>query len=628
MRRVVTAAVAVAAVLPSGASGASEGFSDVAGGHAYGIEQVARWGIDEGCGDGRFCPDEPISRAEMAAWLYRAVTRLNATPLPVVEGPGFADVPDGAWYLTYARWATANGIIAADGGTFNPAGTVTRANAAAMLVAAFSHLAAADPVEGVFADTGHLPQAAMEAIEGIHAAGLTKGCATGPLRYCPHRAITRAQAAVMLARAIQRAEPTVGLIVNEPEAARGYTLINTRLSDEVYLIDHLGRKVHNWRLEGYSIRLIKLLETGNLMIFHNKGDQSLWMAEVDTASNTVWEYPAADAHHDFLVLPNGNLLLLMNDEITPQEAIAAGADPKRAPLVGWKYHYLQEVKPTGPNGGEIVWEWSTLDHLIQDHDPDKPNYGPIAGHPGRIDINYALRHKQIGQDREHDWIHMNAIDYNPVLDQIMLSARNFSELWIINHNTTTEEAAEEKGDLLYRWGNPRAHGAGGYQDQQLFWQHYSHWIPLGLPGAGNVLIFNNGNEFTGLRRYYSTVDEIALPASEGDAYPRNAGGSAFAPARPQWIHITDKFAPWASSAQRLPNGNTLICNGDEYLVQVAPDGTTVWKYVNPMPVDGPPAYQGDNARSGVTCRTPWYPSDYPGLRGMDLTPQGPIELYR
>ena len=543
-------------------------------------------------------------------------------------GSEFSDIPDGAWYLTYARWAIANRIITADGETFNPAGTVTRADAAAMLIATFSHLAAADSIEGIFADTGHISQTAAEAIEGIHAAGLTKGCTTEPLRYCPHRAITRAQTAVMLARAIQRAKPTVGLIVNEPEAARGYALINTRLSDEVYLIDHLGRKVHTWRLEGYSIRLTTLLETGNLMIFHNKADQSRWIAEVDPASNTVWEYPAADAHHDFLVLPNGNILLLMRNEITTQEAIAAGADLKQVlPGKSWQYDYLREIKPTGPDSGEIVWEWSTLDHLVQDHDPDKPNYGPIAGHPRRIDINYALRHRRIGQDSGHDWIHINAIDYNPVFDQIMLSARNFSELWIIDHNTTTEEAAESKGDLLYRWGNPRAHSAGSYGDQQLFWQHYTHWIPLGLPGAGNTLIFNNGHEFTGLQRNYSSVDEIALPAPEGDAYPRNAGGSVFAPARPQWTHITDIYAPYGSGAQRLSNGNTLTCIGNS-LVQVTQDGTTVWKYVNPVPVDGPPAHQGDNAQNAAQCRTPWYPLNYPGLKGMDLTPQGPIELYR
>ena len=560
---------------------------------------MAEWRIDAGCGDGRFCPSEPISRAEMAAWLYRAAALLGGAhppPAKIEAVPGFSDDPDGA---------------------------VTRAEAAVMLVAAFGHLAATDRVQGVFADTADTPAAG--AIEGIHAAGLIKGCATEPLRYCPHQPITRGQMSTMLARAIQRAEPTVGLIVNEPEADRGYMLINTRNSDEVFLIDHLGGKVHTWRLEGSSVYIAKLLENGNLMVFHSRPGRDSWITEVDWASNIVWEYPAAGVHHDFLILPNGNLLFLMGGIMTRQEIITTGAE--QVPRGEWIYDYLREVKPTGPNSGEIVWEWSTLDHLVQDHDPSKSNYGPIAERPGRIDINYSLH--QIRSDFwDHDWTHINAIDYNPVLDQIMLSVRNFSELWIIDRNTTTEEAAGPKGDLLYRWGNPRAYGAGDYQDQQLFWQHYTHWIPPGLPGAGNVLIFNNGNEYAGLQRNYSSVDEITLPAFEHNAYPRDHSEYAFTPARPQWIHTTSTYDPYASSAQRLPNGNTLICSDGSVVTQVTPNGKTVWQYVNPVPASGPPAYQGDHAQNVVTYRTPWYPPDYPGLKGMDLTPTGPLEYYR
>ena len=133
------------------------------------------------------------------------------------------------------------------------------------------------------------------------------------------------------------------------------------------------------------------------------------------------------------------------------------------PAEGWYYDYLQEVKFTGPDSSEIVWEWFPLDHLIQDHDPDKPNYGSIAEHPERIDINYSLR-----QSPPLHWFpYLNAIAYDPVLDQIMLTTRSHSELWLIDHSTTTEEAAGEKGDLLYRWGNPRAYGVNDPQGQQL-----------------------------------------------------------------------------------------------------------------------------------------------------------------
>ena len=566
----------------------------------------------------------------MAAWLYRAAALLHdaPTPPPLDEtAPEFPDAPDGAWYGAYARWAAANGIIAADGGAFNPDGTVTRAQAAAMLTAAFDHLAASDRFYGVFADTADLPDATARAIEGIHAAGLTTGCATGPLRYCPHQPITRAQAATMLARAMLRAEPTVGLVVNEPQAARGYTIINTSRSDKVYLIDHLGREVHAWKLKRHKIEQAELLENGNLMIRHResslKPDSVL---EVDQAGNIIWQSTHGSLHHDFLKLPNGNVLLLMRGRLTPQEAVAAGAvDSRHASGRWWVYDYLREVRPTGPDSGEVVWEWSTLDHLVQDHDPDKADYGPVAGHPGRIDINYSIRQGQ------RDLFHTNSIDYDPVRGHIMLSARNYSELWIIDHNTTTEEAAGTKGDLLYRWGNPQAYGTGGYQDQQLFWQHDAHWIPPGLPGAGNVLIFNNGNERPALQRLHSSIDEIVLPpfgttdTSENPAIPFGAPHYKWAYTAP---NPADFYSPWQSGVQRLPNGNIQICSSENGTIfQVTPDGTTVWKYINPVPEDGPTAHQGDTLQNH-TYRAPWYPPDYPGLKNMNLTPQGPIEHYR
>src|SRR5207237_3318095 len=112
-----------------------------------------------------------------------------------------------------------------------------------------------------------------------------------------------------------------------------------------------------------------------------------------------------------------------------------------------------------------------------------------------------------------NWTHINAVAYHPEFDQIMVSVHGFSEFWILDHGTTTAEAAGHKGgkygkggDLLYRWGNPQAYRAGKAADQQLFGQHNAHWIPKGLGGAGHVLVFNNG-----LGRKdgsYSSVDEI------------------------------------------------------------------------------------------------------------------------
>ena len=95
------------------------------------------------------------------------------------------------------------------------------------------------------------------------------------------------------------------------------------------------------------------------------------------------------------------------------------------------------------------------------------------------------------QAAQPDWLHINAVAYNAELDQIMLSVFEFSEIWVIDHSTTTAEAAGHEGgkygkggDLLYRWGNPRAYRAGTVKDQKLFGQHNAHWIAKGFPARG------------------------------------------------------------------------------------------------------------------------------------------------
>ena len=342
-------------------------------------------------------------------------------------------------------------------------------------------------------------------------------------------------------------------------------------------------------------------------------------------------------------MPNGNLLLLSRQDKTAEEAIAAGANPDFIDTDGLRTPHIVEVKPTGPASCEIVWEWSAWDHLIQDFDSSKANHGVVAEHPELIDLNFRL--SEVLSYDPSDWIHSNGIDYNPELDQIVLSPRHFSEVWIIDHSTTTAEAAGHRGgksgkggDLLYRWGNPRAWRAGTPDDQQLFWPHNPQWIAPGLPGAGNILIFNNGAEFADFRRGYSSVDEIAPPV-DGANYRLNPD-SAYAPAEPVWVYTaatpSDFFSAYISGAQRLPNGNTLICDGVHgTLFEVTPAGKTVWKYINPS-TSQRPLIQGESVpfkqrESGTVVpanqvyRAYRYASDYPGLQGLDLTPGDRIE---
>ena len=142
----------------------------------------------------------------------------------------------------------------------------------------------------------------------------------------------------------------------------------------------------------------------------------------------------------------------------------------------------------------------------------------MATHPELIDVNCN------GRATPAFWNHGNSIAYNAQLDQIMLSARGCNEIWVVDHGTTTAEAASHAGgkrgkggDLLYRWGNPAAYQRGTSDDRQLFQQHDAQWIPEGCPGAGHILIFNNG-----LDRGYSTIEEIVPPMDDRGNYVLSA----------------------------------------------------------------------------------------------------------
>ena len=436
----------------------------------------------------------------------------------------------------------------------------------------------------------------------------------------------------------------VGLTVNEPGASGGYTLFRPTYHGQTYLIDHAGQLIHQW---DYPLHAARLLENGNVL-----GARGGVIREIDPAGNLLWEYRHPQRqHHDFLKLPNGNVLLLVREIKTSAELIAAGANPAFAPDAGLAIDGIVEVRPIYPDRAAVVWKWSAWDHLVQDYDPARANYGKVAEHPELIDLNYVLRQlTRTERFNNAHWSHANGLDYHPNLDQILISARNFGEIWIIDHSTTTDESAGPSGGrsgqggrLLYRWGNPQAYRAGTFADQQLFGPHSPHWIPEGLPGAGNILIFNNGDEFAGRYLDHSSVVELTPPVS-GYSYARDEGaGSRYGPAQPTWTYASENPADFlsyrGSNAQRLPDGNTLIVNRMQGTIfEVTPAGATVWQYVNPVVAAGR-MYQGDPMKlfwhhsgawswDNTLYRAYRYAPDYPGLQHYDLTPQGTVERYR
>ena len=412
----------------------------------------------------------------------------------------------------------------------------------------------------------------------------------------------------------------VGLIRNDEGAFSGYNLFMPLRSTTAYLMDNGGNFVHSWATDTQPGESMYFLEDGKLL-YTGEAVNNTFRADghggivqlIDWDGNVTWQYEYSSTthlqHHDVEILPNGNVLMIAWQMKTEAEALAAGRDPS---LLGdgelWPGSVI-EVQPTGPATGDIVWEWHAWEHLVQDYDATKDNYGVVADHPELIDLNYVFINKA-------DWFHTNSVDYNAEMDQIVLSIHSFSEIWVIDHSTTTAEAAGHTGgnggkggDLLYRWGNPQTYDAGTADDQRLFLQHDAEWIGAGLPGEGNILIFNNGLKRRPGRKY-SSVDEIAPPVKPDGSYTL-ATGSAYGPEEPVWTYTadppTDFHAMNISGAQRLPNGNTLTCDGDNsYLFEVTNSGEKVWEY------------QVQEFGRNAVFRVERYAPEYPGFDGTPL----------
>ena len=425
---------------------------------------------------------------------------------------------------------------------------------------------------------------------------------------------------------------TVGLILNEPDSFEGYTLFAPNNSTTTYLIDNNGLLVNQWESAFSPGLTVYLLEDGHLLRAAKvESDNSTDIGGFQKFSwdnNLVWEFYYGFQHHDIEPMPNGNVLMIANDIQSTENAISAGRDPELISSTNIRSLSIIEIMQVGIDSGSIVWEWHAWDHLIQDFDETKLNYGNVSLHPELIDINFA-------RNGHSDWLHTNSIDYSADYDQIIISNRNTNEVWIIDHSTTIEEAASHSGgnsghggDILYRWGNPISYRNGDQNNQKFFGQHDAHWIGQELIGSGNLMVFNNG--YGRPVGAFSTIDEIIPPIDSMGNYSLTAE-NVFGPAEPIWTYSSEDsssfFSPRFGSAQRLSNGNTLICASDSGLFfEISSAFEVVWKYINPISRDGI-LFQGDPAINNTVARCIRYGPDYPGFFNHDLTPGGPLELY-
>ncbi len=409
-----------------------------------------------------------------------------------------------------------------------------------------------------------------------------------------------------------------GVQAYEDASSDGYVLFSPQFQTSTYLINKQGQVINTWESDYMPASAMYLLENGHLLRAGRSGggesEAIRVIEEFDWDGNLVWEYifdaPQFTQHHDIQPLPNGNILVLAKEHIPMDDAIKLGFDldllealPNRNTDEPLDEVDLDSIFEINPQTDAVVWEWHVSDHLVQSTNPDFPNYGNIADFPRRINLNYH------DIPRVTDTIHMNSIAYNSESDLIIVSARSFSEIWVIDHSLTIEDARGTGGDLLYRWGNPAAYDQGTEDDRTLFYQHDARWVDDSQADS-NLTVFNNGSR----ENQQSHVIEFSFPA---DWMINNT----FNPPDVVWESTVDVFAINMSGGQSLPNHNILITLApDGHFVEITQDNEIVWDYVNPV-------YQlNDDVAENRVFRASFYPIDFVGFEGKNLEPKGELTV--
>nr|WP_297785571.1 aryl-sulfate sulfotransferase [uncultured Allomuricauda sp.] len=379
----------------------------------------------------------------------------------------------------------------------------------------------------------------------------------------------------------------------------GYIFAIESGQNTCYLLDHSGNKIYNWEFDANLGQDIEITPEGNLLgLFQIEtpqivfGGQSGLVRMLDSEGTLIWEYVLASeneiAHHDLTLLPNGNILVLVWERIPNEEAVAVG-------LNNTTDIFTEKIVEINPNTDSIVWEWRSWEHIVQNHNENLDSFGDPNILKNKINILYANSsvHPFV---EDGDIMHANGLDYLPEQDIIALSINFFSEVWIIDHSTTTEEAKTDEGgqfnrggDLLYRFGNQKVFGDANASHIFDF-NHHPTFIRN--EGNTNLLIFNN-NEIA----QRSSAMEFSLPEINGSTSIGSNPTLNF--------EFTDDslFHPRISGAYRLPNGNTLICEGDFGYWEVTDQGEIVWKYQG----------QGTSFWRGI-----FYPKDGPEILNLGL----------
>lgn len=444
---------------------------------------------------------------------------------------------------------------------------------------------------------------------------------------------------------------TIGLVERNDEVSDSYFTYSPMLGTKVYLLDNCGYKVNEWETNYRPGTSDFLDSNGDLytarMLGENfgigAGGQGGIFQKYSWEGDLIWEYIVSDsfqlAHHEFKILPNGNLIAIVWDNKTKEEAIQAGRDSLHLGVSLWSEKII-EFKPILPDSAEIVWEWKVWDHLIQDFDNSKDNFGSVIDNPRKFNVNFP-------PTSALDWIHFNSIEYNETLDQLVLSSVETDEIYIIDHSTTIQEAATSSGgrwghggDILFRWGNPNAYNQTHDVPQYFYGQHDARWIENTVPGTLGISVFNNGNgrPVENLGENYSDVIHL-IPSWDLDSnyiltnndFSVDLYDTIFN--KEQDISF---YAPITSGSTVLPNNEILVSNGPTGRFKIVNTQEDVlWDYIVPIGSGANPANQGTPPSqfetAGITnlnfiFKAVHYSADFPGFIGKDLSSEDFVEI--
>jgi hypothetical protein len=415
-----------------------------------------------------------------------------------------------------------------------------------------------------------------------------------------------------------------------------------------YLVDNCGNLINQWTSDFFPGMTDYLTDDGSLYTARRLGGNPTMgsaglggvFQKFNWEGDLVWQYEISDsftlAHHDFSIKPNGNLLIIAWDYKTEEEAIQAGRNPANVDQSIWS-EKIMEIRPIGEDSAELVWEWYLWDHLIQNYDDTKDNFGNPNANKGKMNIN------NVGLVAK-SWMHFNSIQYNPRLEQILFSSPSANEIFIIDNSTTSDQAATNSGgrwhkggEFLFRFGTNATY-TDNDTTQYLYFQHNAQWIENSLEGQEGITVFNNGRyrPLPNLQKPYSNVIKLVPALNETDtSYVEEDNGFQILQIDTLYNSESDTlfYAAVMSGATLLEDGLFIAHAPEGRFFELDINGNKRIEYIVPIDRSGDEIAQGTDISTLVgplfndngNFKTVRYNADFSGFVGKDMSSIGTVE---